>query len=278
MNFENEFGYTFFQYTFVGHVFTLGYAAMAAGLLYFLLTSRDSLPRYRLASTLSAVVMVSAFLELLVISNVWQASFEWDGQAFVTSDTLFSNGFRYMNWSIDVPVLLLQLLIVLGVTGAAFRRGWVIFTVAGLAMIYTGYLGQFYEVERSAPFWVWGAISTVFFVIILVVVRRVVYGNLERLPVQVHSLVRGVWWLLLLSWLLYPVAYVMPAVLDSADGVVLRQVLYTVADIVSKIFYGIMLTVVARRISRVEGHEPAAAAEVGALRGGVTDVGAPGHI
>jgi len=137
MNFENEFEYTFLQYTLVGHVFTLGYAAMAAALLYFVLTSKDSLPRYRLASALSAVVMVSAFFQLLVISNLWHSTFTWNGDAFVTGDTLFSNGYRYMNWSIDVPVLLLQLLIVLGVTGAAFRRGWVIFTVAGLGMIFT---------------------------------------------------------------------------------------------------------------------------------------------
>jgi len=278
MNFENEFGYTFLQYTLVGHVFTLGYAAMAAALLYFVLTSRDVLPRYRLAGTLSAVVMVSAFFELLVISNLWQSSFRWNGEAYVTSDELFSNGFRYANWSIDVPVLLLQLLIVLGVTGVAFRRGWVIFTVAGLGMVVTGYVGQFFEVERSAPFWFWGVVSTVFFIVILVMVRRVVYGNLDRMPAQVHSLVRGVWWLLLASWMLYPIAYVMPALLDSADGVVLRQVLYTVADIVSKIVYGIMLTIIARRVSMLEGHEPAADAEVGAPRGGITAVGAPGRI
>ena len=278
MNFENAFEYTYLQYTLVGHVFTLGYAAMAGALLYFVLTIRDTLPRYQLASTLSAVVMVSAFFQLLVISDIWNDSFTWNGKAFVTSETLFSNGYRYMNWSIDVPVLLLQLLIVLGITGAPFRRGWVIFTGAGLGMIFTGYLGQFYEVERSADFWIWGGISTLFFLVILVLVQRVVYRNLDRLPVQVHSLVRGVWWLLLVSWMLYPLGYAMPAVLNSADGVVLRQVLYTVADIVSKIIYGIMLTVIARRISMIEGHEAAAAASIGAPRGGVTDVGAPGRI
>jgi len=278
VNFENVFEYTYLQYTLVGHIFTLGYAAMVGALLYFLLTIRDSLPRYQLASTLSAVVMVSAFIQLLVISDLWHDSFTWNGRSFVTGDTLFSNGSRYMNWSIDVPVLLLQLLIVLGITGAPFRRGWAIFTGAGLGMIFTGYLGQYYEVERSAPFWVWGGISTLFFIVILVMVHRVVYRNLDRLPVHVHGLVRGVWWLLLVSWMLYPLGYAMPAVLNSADGVVLRQGLYTVADIVSKIIYGIMLTVIARRISMGEGHEGAVAASIGSSRGGVTDVGAPGRI
>ncbi|MDK3256622.1 bacteriorhodopsin [Blastococcus capsensis] len=278
MNFENTFTYDFFQYTIVSHVFTLGYAAMAAGLAYFLLTSKNSLPRYQLSSTLSAVVMVSAFLELLVISLQWRSSFAWDGAAYSQSAALFSNGYRYMNWSIDVPVLLTQLLIVLGVTGAAFRRGWITFTVAGLAMVYTGYVGQFYEVERSAPFWVWGSISTVFFLVLLVLVYRTIHGNLDRLPQEVRSLVRGVWWLLLFSWMLYPGAYLMPAMWDSADGVVARQITYTVADVTSKVVYGILLAAIARKISKHEGHDPATAADVTMPRGGVTDTAAPGRI
>lgn len=278
MNVENEYTYDAVQYTIVAHVLTLGYAAMAAGLVYFLVTRTQSLPRYRLSAVLSAVVMTSAFLELYVVSDRWRSSFDWDGTAFVPSDELFSNGFRYVNWSIDVPVLLLQLLIVLGVTGAAFRRGWVLFTVAGLAMVYTGYVGQFYEVERSAPFWVWGAVSTVFFLVILVLVRRTVYGNLDRLPEEVRPLARAVWWLLLVSWFLYPGGYLMPALIDGADGVVARQITYTVADITSKVIYGVLLGVIAQKISKYEGYEQAQAADVALARGVVTDVAAPGRI
>ncbi|MGY1711545.1 bacteriorhodopsin [Geodermatophilus sp. SYSU D00758] len=236
------------------------------------------MPRYQLSSTLSAVVMVSAFLELLVISLQWRSSFAWDGEAYSRSDALFSNGYRYMNWSIDVPVLLTQLLIVLGVTGSAFRRGWITFTVAGLAMVYTGYAGQFYEVERSAPFWVWGSVSTVFFLVVLVLVYRTVFGNVGRLPEEVRPLVRGVWWLLLVSWMLYPGACLMPALWDSADGVVARQITYTVADVVSKVVYGILLAVVARKVSKHEGHDEGVAADVTLPRGGITEVGAPGRV
>lgn len=87
-----------------------------------------------------------------------------------------------------------------------------------------------------------------------------------------------VWWLLLCSWTLYPIAYVMPALWDTADGVVLRQILYTLADISSKIIYGILLAVIARKISRTEGYDDAVPAEVGMPRGGVTDRDAPGRI
>lgn len=271
MNFENQFTYDFFEYTIVAHVLTLGYAAMAGGLVYFLVTSRSVAPRYRLSSTLSAVVMASAFLELYVLSQRWETSFAWNGEAFaLTGQTLFSNGFRYVNWSIDVPVLLTQLLIVLGVTGAAFRRTWVLFVGAGLAMIYTGYAGQFYEVEGSAPFYVWGTISTVFFVVILVLVGKTIFGNLHKLPEEARPLAKGVFWLLLTSWMLYPGAYLMPVLWDSPDGVVARQITYTVADITSKVVYGVLLGLVAMKVSKAEGFEPARDSDVSQSRGGLT--------
>ncbi|MFC0096405.1 bacteriorhodopsin [Micromonospora marina] len=273
MNFENTLSYNVDQFTLISHVLSLGFAVMAAGLVYFLATRRSVAPRYQLSSVLSAVVMVSAFFELLLLYQRWVGAFEWDGTAFVQSGALFSNGYRYVNWSIDVPVLLIQLLVVLGVTGRRFHLTWVAFVAGGLAMIYTGYAGQFHEVQRSAPFWVWGLVSTVFFVFLLVLVARTIFGSLDRLPPTARPLARGVWWLVLVSWLLYPGAYLMPALWDSADGVVARQITYTVADITSKVVYGVLLGIIARRISATEGYSPAVADEVALPRGGMTGGG-----
>ncbi|MBQ1025222.1 bacteriorhodopsin [Micromonospora sp. C95] len=270
MNFENEFGYNVIQYTLVSHVLTLGYAVMAAGLVYFLLTMSGVAPRYRLASVLSAVVMISAFFELWVLSQRWSAAFTWDGSAFVGTDALFSNGYRYMNWSIDVPVLLIQLLVVLGVTGRRFHRTWALFVAAGLAMIYTGYAGQFYEVDRSWPYWLWGLVSTVFFLFLLVLVARLIFGNLRRLPRAAQGAARSVWWLILVSWMLYPGAYLMPAMWDSADGVVARQITYTLADITSKVIYGVLIGVIARKVSAAENFQAAIEEDVAQPRGGLT--------
>ncbi|MFC7544913.1 bacteriorhodopsin [Plantactinospora sp. GCM10030261] len=271
MNFENTFSYNVDQYTLVSHVLSLGFAVMAAGLVYFLATRGSIAPRYRFSSVLSAVVMISAFFELFLLYQRWVTAFRWDGSAFVQSGTLFSNGYRYVNWSIDVPVLLIQLLVVMGVTGRRFHRAWVTFVVGGLAMVYTGYAGQFYEVERNAPFWVWGLVSTAFFVLLLALVAKVIFGNLGRLPESARGTARMVWWLVLVSWMLYPGAYLMPAMWDTADGVVARQITYTVADIVSKVVYGVLLGIIARRVSVAEGYGPALDDEVSLPRGGITD-------
>jgi bacteriorhodopsin len=254
VNFENLFAYSPVQWKIVSQVLTLGFAAHAAALVYFLVTAKQVHPRYRLSSYLSAVVMVSAFLELYRVWQNWDRAFVFDGAVYVLANETFDNGYRYMNWSIDVPVLLTQLLIVLGIGGVAFRRYWIQFVAGGLLMVYTGYAGQFYEAAGSTPFYVWGTISTVFFVWLLVLVYKVIFGHLGNLPEDARGMMKAVWWLLLVSWMLYPGAYLMAVMWPTADGVVARQITYTVADISSKIIYGVVLGLIAQRRSEAEGY------------------------
>ena len=63
------------------------------------------------------------------------------------------------------------------------------------------------------------------------------------------------------SWTIYPVAYVMPALeLISVDllglGLVLQQVIYTIADITSKVIYGVILNIVSTILSEEQGFKP----------------------
>ena len=55
------------------------------------------------------------------------------------------------------------------------------------------------------------------------------------------------------SWWLYPVAYVAPVLISAGVSyeatIVSQQVIYTVADIASKVIYGVMLTVTAIMLS-----------------------------
>ncbi|MFW5749064.1 MAG: bacteriorhodopsin, partial [Chloroflexota bacterium] len=60
-----------------------------------------------------------------------------------------------------------------------------------------------------------------------------------------------IWILFLVSWFLYPGAYLMP-LWDDVASVVGRQINFTAADILSKVIYGILLTQAAQIRSREE--------------------------
>jgi bacteriorhodopsin len=258
-------GFSEMAYQIVAHVLSLGYAVMLAALFYFILTIHSVSPKYRISSVLSVVVMVSAFLLLYQQAQNWSNAFSFDqakGLYFLTNGAdLFNNGYRYLNWLIDVPMLLLQILFVVSLTKSNFSSVRNQFFFSGVMMILTGYIGQYYEVTDLNIFLIWGAISTVFFVHILWLMNKVITEGKEGIPPKAQRLLTTIWWLFVVSWMLYPGAYLMPhlagieGALFSEAGVVGRQITYTIADIASKVIYGILLTRVAQILSEKEGYK-----------------------
>jgi bacteriorhodopsin len=265
---ENFVDYAPWQYDVIRHAFAFSVAVFLAGLVYFAMTASQTSPRYRLASVISAVVMVSAALELGQLWMLWNESFEFNGDTGlfqVSAGERFSNGYRYMNWIIDVPMLMTQLIIVCGFVGAELMRKWVLLTFAGVAMILTGYVGQYFEpaaagigdLQGGAQFWIWGAISTAFFVWLVFLLARAVRNPRGEASPKVRRGLIFCFWFLLATWSIYPIAYMMPVIDATANGVVLRQTLYTFADVASKLIFGVILGYVALRRSAELGHQGA---------------------
>jgi bacteriorhodopsin len=274
LSMENFVQYSPMAFDIVSHVLTLGFAVMIAALLYFVLTIRTVAPQYRISSVLSVVVMVSAFLILFAQQQSWQNAFAFDPQLGLyvrNPDTLaFTNGFRYLNWLIDVPMLLLQILFVVAISQARRASLRNTFFLTGGLMIITGYIGQFYEVgaENLSQFLIWGTISTVFFVVVLWQMFGLLREARRNMSPEAGVWTTRIWWLFFFSWMLYPGAYLAPLLLDSTAtlvdpatagsiseiAVVGRQITFTIADIVSKVIYGVFLTIMAQVRSAEEGY------------------------
>lgn len=247
----------------VNHILTLGYATMAAALLFFILTKNNCLPKYRMSSVLSVVVMVSAMLLLYTQKVSWTEAYAFSGQAYTLKPgaELFTNGYRYLNWLIDVPMLLIQILFVAEITGKARATYMWGFSTAGCLMILTGYVGQFYEPGRlneSLTLWaVWGLISTGFFLYVLVLITRVIKEGSEKMTGGANKMFSAILPLFYISWWLYPVAYVAPLLLEFGYSygltIVSQQAIYTIADVASKVVYGAMLTATATMLSVSQG-------------------------
>lgn len=254
-NFENYIGlnegFSEMAFQMTSHVLTLGYAVMLAGLLYFVLTIKRVDKKFQMSNILSVVVMVSAFLLLYAQANNWTDSFQFDperGRYFLDPEgDLFNNGYRYLNWLIDVPMLLFQILFVVTLTKSKFSSVRNQFWFSGSLMIITGYIGQFYEVTDKPMFFIWGAISTLFFIHILWLMNKVIKEGKEGIPEEGKKILNNIWILFLISWFLYPGAYLMPHLLGvdgllySEAGVVGRQITFTVADVSAKVIYGVLL-------------------------------------
>lgn len=251
----------------VNHILTLGYASMAAALLFFVLTKNNALPKYRMSSVISVVVMTSAFLLLYIQKESWTNAYEFTGEAYTlrTGADLFTNGYRYLNWLIDVPMLLIQILFVAEIGGADRTRYMTRFTTSGALMILLGYIGQFYEPGRlneNITAWaIWGLLSTAFFIHVLILITQVIRHGKSHMEGTPHKVFAAILPLFYVSWWLYPIAYTAPALMEAGVSyeltIVGQQVIYTIADIASKVIYGIMLAVTATMLSEQQGFSEA---------------------
>mgnify|MGYP001058902108 CR=1 FL=1 len=263
-NMENYFSYSVMQWDSVSHVLTLGVGVFAAALIYFLVTMKDVAPKFRLSNALSAVVMVSAMLILLRQAFDWDMTFAWSdasGMYERKDGQLFSNGYRYMNWSIDVPCLLLQMLVVLPLAKAKKISYGAQFVVAGLGMIWTSWAAQFYETggvvaeTSSVPFWVWYLLGWAFYIWIVAIVFKTITEGSKGVPDEAAKWLKRILVLFLIAWTGYAVAIVLPQVWFASGSGVARAFIFTFADITSKAIYGVMLGNVAIILSRQEGFE-----------------------
>ena len=261
-NIENLVPLTSGQYTMGSLILMVSYGAHFAFILYFIMSSFQLAPRYRIVPIMSAIVMASAGLSLMREFNLWEASYAFTGGMYQpqAEGETFSNAFRYGNWTITVPILLTQLPIAFALSRPELHKRALRMIIPGVLMIWTGLYGQFGETGDFTRLNIWGVISTVFFVWLIIEVRGVITSAIANSPPQLAVWPKNLWYYFLATWGIYPIAYALPQLGFTGDIVVVRQLLFSIADISTKLLYGVILSRYVLRRSALEGYVPAAEA------------------
>lgn len=237
------------QFSTVYNFFSFAIAAMGASALFFFLAREQVAPRYRMALLITGLVVTIAGYHYFRIFNSWEAAYVLQGQAYVPSGQPFNDAYRYVDWLLTVPLLLLETVAVLALPAAQSRAlAWRL-VIASAFMIALGYPGEV-SASLTARFW-WGLASTVPFVYILYILWVDLARSLDRQPAQVKIYVRNMRLLLLASWGVYPIAYALPMLgISGAGATVGVQMGYTVADVLAKPIFGLLVFTIAVLKSR----------------------------
>ena len=125
---------------------------------------------------------------------------------------------------------------------------------ASALMIILGYPGEI--AVDTAPKAIWGALSTIPFLYILYILFVELTKATKTQPGQVAKDVNGLRWLLLATWGVYPISYMIPMFgIEGADSFVWRQVGYSLADVLAKCLFGLLIYKIAREKSAVDSPE-----------------------
>jgi len=150
----------------VGGFFSLTFAVFLGSAIFFFISRMDVSPAYRMAVTISGVIVTIAGYHYFRIMQSFDKA--------LTEGAGFNEAYRYVDWVVTVPLLLTELVLVLSIAPERRRALLNKLVPYSFLMIVLGYPGEISDDATTQ--WIFWAASMVFFVLIL----ATLFGELSR--------------------------------------------------------------------------------------------------
>merc|ERR1719386_383032 len=237
------------HYETIYNVLSFSLASMMSTTLFLWLRMPSIVPKYKSAVLISGMV---TFIDAYHYPKA-QAGAEYPGfsaQSYpdpVLTGVPFNDAYRYMDWLLTVPLLLIEIVLVMKLSPEESNRKCWNLGVASALMIITGYPGELLLAGPGiAERWYYWFGAMCFFSF---VVRELVFGLEEAASKETDAGVKElIWkarWWTVISWLTYPIVYIIPLVgfhgqrAPGAQAVLYIQCGYCLSDIISKCGVGL---------------------------------------
>ena len=225
------------EFELVHDMLSLLIAAMGASALFFLLSRKQVVERFQPLLLIAGIVALIGCYHAFRFFNSWNEAFELAGNSYAASGHFFHSTYRYGDWVLTMPLLLIELVLILGLsqdkTTPLLKR----LVGAALAAVFFTYLGASYIGEHMMLMhwscWVLGLIPFLYMV-------RLLVGELSREAAQqaipADKLFLTARNLFLWSWAFYPLSTFVGLCSQSFNNCFLVTFFVgaSIADLVSK--------------------------------------------
>ncbi|NBC21522.1 MAG: bacteriorhodopsin [Alphaproteobacteria bacterium] len=241
------------QYGLVYNSFSFGVATFAAATIFFWLGRGQVAREYKTALTITGLVTFIAFYHYLRIFQSFDAAVMLEGGVVEATGKEFNRAYRYVDWLLTVPLLLIELILVMRLSRSETVSKSVSLGGAAALMIALGYPGEVADGINNTRL-IWGVLSMIPFLYIVYTLYAGLGEAIKRQPDDVKGLVSLARNVTVVAWFFYPVVYFAPFVinLEGSASFAVIEVGYTVADIVAKAAFGVLIYTIAVRKSESE--------------------------
>ena len=239
------------QFHLVYNAFSFAIAVMGAATAFLFLNRSQVAPVYRTAITITGIVTLIALYHYLRIFASWEASFSVLNGQIKPTGVAFNDAYRYVDWLLTVPLLLIELILVMRLSPAeTMAKATKLGSLAAL-MVLLGYPGEISG--DSGTRWLWWSLSMIPFLIIVSDLFVGLKASIDSQPASARGLVNVARWVTILSWCFYPAVFVLPMLgITGGNATTAVQVGYTISDIVAKAMFGVLIYMIAARKSESE--------------------------
>lgn len=229
--------------------FMLGFVAMAAGTLYFVLERNDIKPEHRMTATYAGIITFIAAIMYWIMTD-----FVGFFDQAATADVAATMPYRYIDWLLTTPLLLVEFGLIVAIAGGATKGFLSRIVIADVIMIVTGYLGEL-GTAGSANNWIFFIISSLAWLYIVYAVYQV---KLDGMPDYAARAVRIMRRFVFFGWTIYPVGVAVEEFLtlggaDVGLAVAIAAIIFVIADVLNKVGFGIVAVGAAKQASVTAG-------------------------
>jgi len=254
------------QYEGVYNALSMVIAGMGASTAFFFLNTFWVNQNYKSAVAVSGIVTMIACYHYFRIFNSWTEAYtiecnynQTGGKEFgpygdcsvLATGKPFNDAYRYMDWFLTVPLLLVELVLVMKLEDGKTMPTCFKLGVAAAIMIVLGYPGE--TSDKNGKRWLFWALAMIPFIYVVYTLFYGLASASSGTPSRIQRLIKIASYTTVISWLTYPVVFVLPMLgLDQAQAEVGIQIGYSFSDIISKCGVGLLVTYIARVRSQSE--------------------------
>jgi len=262
------FAVTELQYEIVYDMLSFTLASMMATTIFLWFRVCDMHQKYKTPLLISGLVTFIAAYHYIRIFNSWVEAYKYpinpkevdvyNGVYEIVpplpSGVPFNDAYRYMDWLLTVPLLLMEIVLVMKLDNdTAFQKSLQL-GVSSALMIIVGYPG---ELILDPAFiwqrWIFWAVAIIPFIYIVYELTMGLRGALE--DENDEHIQNKIWYaqrVTIVSWLTYPIVYIIPMMgAHGNQAVVGIQMGYCISDIISKCGVGLMIYQITLAKSRI---------------------------
>jgi len=237
------------QFGLVYNILSFSLASMMSTTLFLWMRVPAVKDCYATALIISGMVTFIAAYHYLRIFNSWVEAYEYKPNSSgnqedpVLTGVPFNDAYRYMDWLLTVPLLLIEIVFVMKLSDEETKKKAINLGVASGLMICVGYPGELIVEGDLGVRWLYWflAILPFLYVVYELLVGMATATNAESDPTVKMLIQRAQYWTVF-SWLTYPVVYIFPMIgFSGSHAVVAIQNGYCVSDIISKCGVGLII-------------------------------------
>jgi bacteriorhodopsin len=242
-------GVSYGQWLAVYNALSFGIAGMGSATIFFWLQIPNVNRKFRTALIITGLVTAIATYHYVRIFNSWVGAFAVNADAsgefqVALSGQPFNDAYRYVDWLLTVPLLLIELILVMGLPADQTKSLSVTLGISSGLMVALGYPGEIQDDPQGR--WLWWGLAMLPFCYVLYQLLLGLGAATQTQPEGPRGLIGQARMLTAVSWLTYPGVYIVKMMgISGSTATAAEQIGYSVADVVAKAVFGVLIWAIA---------------------------------